>query len=179
MAAPSGPPPDEPTSLADDVAAEVSQPASVVLHEEQEAILKKVINGESCFLTGAAGSGKSVLLRAIIGALRERGRKVGITATTGLAAQHLDPIDGKTVHSWSGCVLVQTRLSALSLSSHGTLLTAGLLYVFHVCSILPGMDDVEKIVDSHHFKDNQPELNWQSTDTLIVDEGEHILWTVL
>jgi len=154
-----------PLSEARDVAGDEGPP-SVLLHEEQEAILQKVLLGESCFLSGAAGeslscfvpvseraggeeeegvssrspfhdlglerseasngsmgredrlrselivtllptplstgSGKSVLLRAMIAALESRGKTVGITATTGIAAQSLDSLRGRTIHGWSG-----------------------------------------------------------------------------
>lgn len=47
-----------------------------------------------------AGTGKSVLLRQIIGWARERGEcTVGVTASTGMAAVN---IGGVTLHSWAG-----------------------------------------------------------------------------
>lgn len=50
-------------------------------------------------LTGAAGSGKSWTLQEFIKLAKKKRKKVAVTATTGLAAAHLD---GQTVHSWSG-----------------------------------------------------------------------------
>jgi Cdc6-like AAA superfamily ATPase len=43
-----------------------------VLSPQQSEILKRIIDGENYFFTGSAGTGKSVLLRAIIKAFRER-----------------------------------------------------------------------------------------------------------
>jgi len=55
--------------------------------------------GYNVFITGAAGSGKTYLLREYIEYLRKHGIGVGVTASTGIAATHLD---GTTIHSWSG-----------------------------------------------------------------------------
>jgi ATP-dependent exoDNAse (exonuclease V) alpha subunit len=55
--------------------------------------------GENVFLTGAAGSGKTWLLNTYIHHLRTHGVDVAVTASTGIAATHLN---GKTIHSWSG-----------------------------------------------------------------------------
>ncbi len=55
--------------------------------------------GYSVFLTGPAGSGKTFLLNKYIEYLGENRIKVGITASTGIAATH---INGRTIHSWSG-----------------------------------------------------------------------------
>lgn len=55
--------------------------------------------GYNVFLTGAPGSGKTFLLKEYIHYLKSRNVKVGITASTGIAATHLD---GITIHSWSG-----------------------------------------------------------------------------
>jgi ATP-dependent DNA helicase PIF1 len=55
--------------------------------------------GKNVFLTGEAGSGKTYLLNQIIQHLREHQVKVAVTASTGIAATHLN---GSTLHAWSG-----------------------------------------------------------------------------
>lgn len=55
--------------------------------------------GENIFLTGAAGSGKTYILNKYIRYLKENNVKVAVTASTGIAATHLQ---GTTIHSWSG-----------------------------------------------------------------------------
>lgn len=55
--------------------------------------------GYNVYLTGAAGSGKTFLLNKYIDFLKGQGIMVGITASTGIAATH---IEGLTIHSWSG-----------------------------------------------------------------------------
>ncbi|PAU68324.1 ATP-dependent DNA helicase [Bifidobacterium criceti] len=55
--------------------------------------------GASVFLTGAPGAGKTYALNAFIADARKRGASVAVTASTGIAATH---INGQTIHSWSG-----------------------------------------------------------------------------
>jgi ATP-dependent DNA helicase PIF1 len=55
--------------------------------------------GENVFLTGAAGAGKTWLLNCYINHLREHNVAIAVTASTGIAATHLN---GRTIHSWSG-----------------------------------------------------------------------------
>ncbi|MFA6038052.1 MAG: helix-turn-helix domain-containing protein [Legionellales bacterium] len=55
--------------------------------------------GKNIFLTGEAGSGKTYLLNKYIQYLKENNVKVAVTASTGIAATHLQ---GNTIHSWSG-----------------------------------------------------------------------------
>ncbi len=55
--------------------------------------------GKNVFLTGAAGSGKTYLLNKYISYLKEHDVAVAVTASTGIAATHLQ---GTTIHSWSG-----------------------------------------------------------------------------
>lgn len=55
--------------------------------------------GHTTFLTGAAGSGKSYVLREFIVYLKKHGITYAVTASTGIASTH---INGTTIHSWSG-----------------------------------------------------------------------------
>lgn len=72
-----------------------------VLSREQQYVMDLVLQGESLFFTGSAGTGKSVLLKKTIKALQEkyRSEEIAVTASTGLAAHH---VGGTTVHSFSG-----------------------------------------------------------------------------
>ncbi len=65
----------------------------------QEEALHILKTGANVFLTGAAGSGKTFVLREYIRYLEEHGVTVGITASTGIAATHMG---GMTIHSWAG-----------------------------------------------------------------------------
>ena len=55
--------------------------------------------GHNVFLTGPAGSGKTYVLNEYIDFLRKSGVAVGVTASTGIAATHMN---GITIHSWCG-----------------------------------------------------------------------------
>jgi ATP-dependent exoDNAse (exonuclease V) alpha subunit len=54
--------------------------------------------GKNVFLTGAAGSGKTYVLNKYIKYLKTNSIPVAITASTGIAATHMN---GKTIHSWA------------------------------------------------------------------------------
>jgi ATP-dependent exoDNAse (exonuclease V) alpha subunit len=65
----------------------------------QNQALAILESGVSVLLTGAAGAGKTYTLNQFIARAREDGKVVAVTATTGLAATHLN---GTTLHSWAG-----------------------------------------------------------------------------
>ncbi|MCB9262517.1 MAG: AAA family ATPase [Flavobacteriales bacterium] len=67
-----------------------------MLQSQALAILK---SGKNVFLTGSAGTGKTYVLNQYINYLLERKVGVAITASTGIAATHMN---GQTIHSWSG-----------------------------------------------------------------------------
>jgi len=66
---------------------------------EQSLALEVMLSGESVLLTGPAGSGKTFTLNEFIRRAKKSGKHVSVTATTGLAATHLN---GSTIHAWSG-----------------------------------------------------------------------------
>ena len=65
----------------------------------QKEALEILKMGYNCYVTGAAGSGKTHLLNEYIKFLKNKGVEVGVTASTGIAATHMG---GMTIHSWSG-----------------------------------------------------------------------------
>ena len=66
---------------------------------KQSLALKIMLQGKNVLLTGAAGAGKTYCLNEFIKLAKERGKYVSVTASTGLAASHLN---GMTIHSWAG-----------------------------------------------------------------------------
>lgn len=66
---------------------------------KQTEALEILKMGHNVFLTGAAGSGKTYVLNQYLDYLRKHHVDVGITASTGIAATHMN---GVTIHSWSG-----------------------------------------------------------------------------
>jgi ATP-dependent DNA helicase PIF1 len=65
----------------------------------QAQALQIMMSGESVFLTGAPGAGKTYVLNEFIRRASKLGKQVAVTASTGIAATH---IGGTTIHSWSG-----------------------------------------------------------------------------
>ncbi len=65
----------------------------------QEQALKIMKTGVNVYLTGSAGSGKTYLLNRYIAYLKEHDVPVAVTASTGIAATHMN---GMTIHGWAG-----------------------------------------------------------------------------
>lgn len=89
--------------------------AAITLSKEQEKVRDLVVGQQkSVFFTGSAGTGKSVLMRAIIADLRKKYMRepdrVAVTASTGLAACN---IGGVTLHSFGGIGLGKEDVPAL------------------------------------------------------------------
>lgn len=66
---------------------------------QQETALALLKSGRNIFLTGSAGTGKTYVLNQYIKYLKERKVPVAVTASTGIAATHMN---GQTIHSWCG-----------------------------------------------------------------------------
>lgn len=65
----------------------------------QDEALEVLKSGKNVFLTGEPGSGKTHTVNQFIGWLAAREVYPAVTASTGIAATH---INGMTIHSWSG-----------------------------------------------------------------------------
>jgi len=72
-----------------------------VLSPEQQYALDQFNNGKNLFITGSAGTGKSVLIKKIYEDAIQRGEKIQVCALTGCAALLLN-CNARTLHSWSG-----------------------------------------------------------------------------
>jgi ATP-dependent exoDNAse (exonuclease V) alpha subunit len=72
---------------------------------DQELAIETMLSGENVFLTGSAGAGKTYALNEFIRIAKKSGKKVAVTASTGIAATHLG---GNTIHSWSGIGVRET-----------------------------------------------------------------------
>lgn len=74
----------------------------------QEKALAILKSGRNVLLTGSAGAGKTYVLNQYIYYLKSHKIPVAVTASTGIAATHLN---GLTIHSWSG-IGVKEHLTA-------------------------------------------------------------------
>lgn len=97
---------------------------------EQHHAKAILMHGKNVVLTGAAGSGKTTTLQEFIKAARKQGKVVAVTATTGLAATHLN---GTTIHSWAGIgindAMSQHLLNKLPKSRLDTILKTDILII--------------------------------------------------
>ena len=71
----------------------------------QAQALEILKTGNSVFLTGEPGSGKTYLINQYVSYLQSKQIHVAMTASTGIAATH---IGGITIHSWSGIGIHKT-----------------------------------------------------------------------
>lgn len=81
---------------------------------EQREAFEAIENGESIFLTGPGGTGKSFLIREIVDEIPKRtGKVVAVTAMTGCAALLLGRF-AKTLHGWAGIGLGKGTAQSLA-----------------------------------------------------------------
>jgi len=78
---------------------------------KQATALTLLKSGKNVFLTGSAGAGKTYVINQYIQYLRERNVPVAVTASTGIAATHMN---GMTIHAWSG-IGIKDKLSTADL----------------------------------------------------------------
>lgn len=113
----------------------------------QSLALEIMLSGESVLLTGAAGSGKTYVLNKFIRTAKKQGKTIAITATTGLAATHLN---GVTIHSWSGmgihAVLPPRFVDSLAQSRKDTIEGADVLIIDEISMLHDyRLDNVDQI----------------------------------
>ncbi len=73
----------------------------IVLHENQKLAIKNCLRAGVNVITGGPGTGKTTIIRCIIGILKSQGYTVSLAAPTGRAAKRLSEATGeqaKTVH---------------------------------------------------------------------------------
>lgn len=83
---------------------------------KQETALEILKQGYCVFITGQPGAGKTFLVNQYTQYLKANNIPVGITASTGIAATH---IEGITIHSWSG-IGINKKMSGLEMAKLGS-----------------------------------------------------------
>ena len=121
----------------------------------QDEALAIMESGRSVLLTGAAGSGKTFLLRKFIRRARKEGTHVAVTATTGLAATHLN---GITVHAWSGIgvqnAITKAFLKKLAKSRRDIIKKADVLIIDEISMLHDfRLDMVDEVL--RHVRENE------------------------
>ncbi|MBR3135195.1 AAA family ATPase [Candidatus Saccharibacteria bacterium] len=117
----------------------------------QEVALKILKSGQSAFLTGPAGAGKTYVLNEFIKFAKKKHLPVAKTATTGLAATHLS---GNTIHAWSGIGINKTIphrfFDKLSKTRRETICRASILIIDEISMmhdyLLDAVNEICKIV---------------------------------
>jgi hypothetical protein len=77
----------------------------VVLSSKQKFFLDSALCGKNIFLTGAAGAGKTFVINEVVRMLRQQGKQVAVTSSTGNTAV---AIEGQTLYSLVGCGLCES-----------------------------------------------------------------------
>jgi len=80
------------------------------MNEEQQIAVEAVKEGNSIFLTGSPGTGKSYTLKEIIKYLKTTDKKYAITSSTGCSAVL---INGQTLHSYIGLRPFDTNIDKI------------------------------------------------------------------
>ena len=90
------------------------------LVDEQRQLLELAGRGKDIFFTGAAGTGKSTVLKAIVSLLKECELNVRVIAPTGIAALGLE-LHATTLHTYAGLtpLLCKNPLKDLRRKAHG------------------------------------------------------------
>ena len=81
--------------------------SNITLSLQQSNAFKKIVDGKNVFITGPGGSGKTLLIKAIVTHFKNKGSSVQVCAMTGCAA-NLIGCNARTIHSWAGIRLANT-----------------------------------------------------------------------
>lgn len=116
---------------------------------KQPTALEILKTGANVFLTGEPGAGKTHVINQYIEWLRERGVYPAVTASTGIAATH---INGTTIHSWSG-IGIKRNLTDMQIEQimdkpwvYNKVMNTRVLIIDEISMLdATAIDDVEKV----------------------------------
>lgn len=120
----------------------------------QEKALEILKNRNNVFLTGEPGAGKTYTINQFTSWLDEEGIPYAVTASTGIAASH---IDGSTIHSWSGIGIMknldEADINGIRFSKfHYNRIKPIRLLILDEVSMLDAtfIDDLDKVLKAVH-----------------------------
>jgi hypothetical protein len=150
-----------PTSLLESSNIPTSQSPFIDLYGKQYSAMKKIIHGESIFITGPAGTGKSHIMNSFrkVVNLSHIKSEVYFTAPTGIAACN---IAGTTIHSWSGGGLCNKPTEELyhqickSMAAMKRWRRAKILFIDEVSMLSPRLFDNLSAVGKRIRNDTRP-----------------------
>ena len=92
----------------------------IVLNKSQKKAKLHIMRGKNVFVTGGAGSGKSILIKAVVEELERTGKRTILCAPTGMAALK---IGGTTIHRAFGfpvgpCIVQEKNGAGLSVMTN-------------------------------------------------------------
>lgn len=124
---------------------------------QQSEALQLLKAGQNVFLTGAPGSGKTYVLTKFVTWARDRGKRVAVTASTGIAATH---INGRTIHAWSGIgihkYLTPQLLTSIRRQRKKKICDADVLVIDEISMISASMFDMVDEVCRKVRRNSQP-----------------------
>ncbi len=105
----------------------------------QETALEVLLSEHNVFLTGYPGAGKTFLIDLYISKMRASGKKVAVTASTGIAASQLD---GSTIHFWAGIgphPILKNSKQIINSEVRDRVLTTDILIIDEVSMLEPAL----------------------------------------
>jgi len=84
--------------------------------DDQRAAMTALESGKNVFLTGKAGTGKTCVLNEFIRWALDKEKNLIVCASTGAAAQRIEPIKATTIHRAFG---LRQRLENFTVLSNG------------------------------------------------------------
>jgi predicted ATP-dependent serine protease len=120
---------------------------------QRRALSGVLLKGQSVFITGAGGVGKSECIKHIVTIMRERGLKVGVTAHTGIAAI---TINGQTLWSFMKFNVDLLKKTKEEIAQHF-------------------LKNKSAVYNLNSYKSQNNDLNTQINETVIEENENNIL----
>ena len=137
----------------------LQSPYSQGITEEQLVFFKSFLNGNSTFLSGGGGVGKSFCLKRLFEFCNENGILISKTSSTGVSALN---IGGSTIHSWAGMGTGEGDIELIKRFALGNKrakarVKAAKYLLIDECSMLSGefMDKLDQVLQFVRFS-NKP-----------------------